>query len=266
MSLRDELNQLEAELHEFGEVEGEGELGEGEFGEMHEGGLGELGEAELGEGEFGNELGETGDGEFGERGELGEFGQGELGLEFGELGEAEGELTSQLLELRDEAELDRFLPLLLGPAMGALKALAPVAMKAATPLLKQAAGGLLSKVGGLFGRLFGRRRRQREFEVLGLETGGLSNEDEAYEVARRFVRLANVAGRAATSAVLRAKRSGLPVRAPQVRQIVARTVTRVVRRLAPGIPPVATTTVSTAGGSAQRGSWVRRGNQIVLFL
>jgi hypothetical protein len=60
----------------------------------------------------------------------------------GELGpDTELELAAELLATETEAELDQFIPLLIGPALAGLKALAPVALKAAAPLLK----GLASK-------------------------------------------------------------------------------------------------------------------------
>jgi len=169
----------------------------------------------------------------------------EMGMEMeheheGELeSHGEHELATELLEVREAAELEGFLPLLIGPVMAGLKALAPVAIKAAMPLLKQVGTKVLPK---LAGSIFGggaRRRRppRRELEaeheaemegflpligsvVSGLLGGEMEAETGEYEIARRYVRLSRLAGKRATRQIMAMMRRGQQPTTRLLRRIV----------------------------------------------
>jgi len=156
--------------------------------------------------------------------------------------QAEHELAAELLEVHETAELEGFLPLLIGPVMAGLKALAPVAIKAAVPLLKQVGAKVLPK---LAGNLFGggtRRRRatpRRELEaeleagemegflpiigsvVSGLLGGEMEAENSEYEIARRYVRLSRLAGKRAARQISGMLRRGVQPTSRILRRVVA---------------------------------------------
>ncbi|MBI5788638.1 MAG: hypothetical protein HZA78_07280 [Candidatus Schekmanbacteria bacterium] len=110
----------------------------------------------------------------------------------------EMELAAELLEITNEAELDRFIPIILGaakaalPAIGMLgKAIAPLAMKAAAklvPMAGKAIGGMLKGGGGLGN--------------IASMAGGLlgGGGDAPFERARRMVRFGRLAGNYAAKA------------------------------------------------------------------
>jgi hypothetical protein len=184
------------------------------------------------------------------------------------------DLASQLLEVTDPNELDRFLRTLIlraarapggRPAADTLRALHALLRKASRKTVPSAARalGVRSAPSRLAGKLFG------------LELEGLSSEDQDFEVARRFVRFgANAARNAAR----------LRRRAPP--RVAARSaVIRAARRLAPGLlrtrrgfpapQAAAPGSLSQAGGSGfagaagssastQNGDWVRQGRNIII--
>ncbi|HSY22712.1 MAG TPA: hypothetical protein VK841_11385 [Polyangiaceae bacterium] len=87
--------------------------------------------------------------------------------------EAEAEAVAHLTRVSNEAELEQFLPLLIGPLLTGLKTLAPVVLRAAVPILRSVAGSALGSLAGppqgeLEGEGFRRRknaqRRQGEME------------------------------------------------------------------------------------------------------
>jgi hypothetical protein len=161
-------------------------------------------------------------------------GEGEGEFEFesfeqeGPIGEAETmELASELLEVQSEAELEQFLGSLVskvgsavanaGRAVGgaaadfarssagqALIGVLKDAAKKALPVLGTAAGAAL---GGPIGARLGGMAGQGLGSVLGLELEGLSYEDQHFEVAQQFVRLA---GEAAQNAAQSAVSKGVP--------------------------------------------------------
>jgi hypothetical protein len=226
--------------------------GHGEFGELSEG----------------NEFGEFG--EFGEVGEATEFGEfGETG-EFAEMGEDESplseiqeiQLTSELLEVSSEDELEQFLGNLIGTvgnAIGrfarsdtgqALGGILKSAAKQALPVVGQAVGQWVSPgQGGDWGARAGRAAG----DLLGLELEGLSQEDREFETARQFVRFASRASRQALLAP-----QGTDPRAAA--RAAAASAARV---YAPGLVP------RLRGRSGRlwprSGRWMRQGRSIVLY-
>ncbi len=192
---------------------------------------------------------------------------GEVGFE-GPFSEAEEmELAAQLLEITDEAELDQFLGNLFKKVSGAVgrvikspvfRGLGGVLKGVAKKALPIAGGALGTFFGGPVGGALGSQLASGAGRIFGLELEGLSGEDQEFEVARRYVRLA---GEAAKQAAL-----APPNVSPQ--QAVNAAVTAAAQQHAPGLlgprrmpaPPAV-----GAGGRRQSGRWVRRGRTIILF-
>ncbi|WP_053620025.1 hypothetical protein [Nocardiopsis sp. NRRL B-16309] len=170
----------------------------------------------------------------------------------------EMELAAELLSVTDDAELDEFLGKVFRRARKSVKravrgpvgrrlgrALKGVAKKA-LPIAGGAAGTALGgPMGGTVGAALG-SAAGRMFE---LELEGLSPEDQEFEVARRFVRLADEAARQAALAP--------PDLEPQVaaRQALAGAA----QRYAPGL-----VRTESEVGAPRSGRWVRRGRSIVI--
>ena len=215
--------------------------------------------------------------EYADEGEYGYAYEGEEGYEAEALDEVEEmELAAELLEITDEAELDQFLGKIgkffksgLGRKLGGiLKGV----VKTALPTIGGAIGSFVapgvgtaigSKLGSAAGGLFG------------LELEGLSPQDQEYEVARRFVRLAKSAAQ----------------RAQQLQSMfppdsaARKAVLDAARKHAPGLLQALGGIQSALGGfqfeaapqggmvphngggaqSGRSGRWIRRGRKIVLL-
>lgn len=202
-----------------------------------------------------------------------EFAEGEWDASGEVFGETElMELAADLLEVTDEAELDQFIGGLIGKAGRALGAAirSPLGQKLGG-ILKGAARQALPQIGSAIGGHFGGSTGARLggqvasgiASKFGLETEGLSHEDEAYEVAKQYVRFA-------ADAVKNA--AGAPAGDPAA--VARAAATAAARRLAPGLLPgggggaVAGRPVAGPAGQAsggRAGRWVRRGNRIILY-
>jgi uncharacterized protein (DUF697 family) len=200
-------------------------------------------------------------------GESFEYNEGEYSAEGGVLSEAdEYELASELLGVASEEELDQFLGSLIkrvargagkfirspvGQAIGgALKGVAKKALPLAGSALGGAIGGPLgAKIGGGLAKAAGR--------AIGLEGEALTQEDEEFEGARQFVRVA-------ANTVAKAANAPASVDPRAVAQAAA---TNAVRQLAPGLlrPGGAGGPMGGPGARGMAGRWVRRGNAIVLY-
>jgi hypothetical protein len=180
----------------------------------------------------------------------------------------EVQLAGELLEIRDETELDRFLGNLLSTAVRAGRSfLASDTGRALGGVLKSAAKQALPQIGRVIGNAvapgvggqFGSRLASAAGSRLGLETEGLSAEDRQFEAARAFVRFADTAARTAARAP-----AGAP--APSV---AVRAATAAASRHLPGLVPVLRQLRPPGpGGPGRRpasGRWVRRGSTVVLF-
>jgi hypothetical protein len=111
----------------------------------------------------------------------------------------EMELAAELLEVRDEAELEQFLGDLIkkaGNAIGkvvkspigqAIGGVLKAAAKKALPIAGAALGGM---VGGPLGAQLGGGLANMAGSALGLELEGLTSEDREFEAAKQFVRFA----------------------------------------------------------------------------
>ena len=236
--------------------------------------------------EFGNEFEFEGEGEF----EFEFEGEGEGEFEFeGELeGEAlELELTTQLLEVSNEYELEQFLGNVFKKIgrgvsnfakssvgkglLGGLKSIA----KKALPIAGGALGNLIAPgIGGMIGSKLG-GFASNMFE---LELEGLSNEDREFEVARRFVRFASDATRRAATAAKR----GVPPRAAvggALKQAAFNHAPGLLRKRRGGRPAGrggsyrgggATYNDNSsynngASGDGTSGTWVKDGNNIIVY-
>lgn len=146
--------------------------------------------------------------------------------------------AAELLERVDEGELEGYLLELIetdntGPGRPVANALAGILERAARRLLRRA----------------GAPPNAAASRVFGLELEGLSAEDQAFEVARHFIRFAVEAARRAGHAA----GTGTP-------QSVARhAASMAARTLAPGLLPAQT------GSNGATGLWFRRGRQLIVL-
>ena len=199
---------------------------------------------------------------------MGEFNNGETDEMNGELEETqELELAHDLLNVSNEEELNMFLGSLVKKAgraignfsrssigkglVGALKNVAKKALPLAGRALGTFVGGPLGgaiggKLGGMAGNLFE------------LELEGLSPEDQEYEMARAYVRFANAAANNAATLQQRGTAN------PQV--VLKKALTQAAQEHAPGLLRPTTAGRSGNGIRSTRGSWVRRGNTLVIQL
>jgi hypothetical protein len=212
--------------------------------------------------EASNEFGEFESEQFEFPGELREvFNEGE-----------QMELAAELLEVRDEQDLNHFLGTLirkasgvlgkavnspLGQALGGiLKSNAKNAALQAVPVISDAIGG---RVGGKLGSSIAQGLTTFGTNILNQEYEALSQEDREFEGARQFVQLAANTVKHATSAP--------PGADPRAVARVA--MVRAARSVAPGLLQAGGAAPSRPGASMhgisrQRGVWFRRGNKIVL--
>jgi len=209
------------------------------------------------------------DGETGEFEWLGKeevFGYGETESPFSEAEEME--LASQLLEISDEQELDQFIGGLLkkaGRAIGkvvkspvfrkiggALKGVA----KAALPVVGGALGSFIPIPG--VGTALGSALGSAVSKALEVELEGMDQEDQEFEMARRFVRLAGTAAQHAAQAPATAN--------PQ--HVAQQALMAAARQLAQGASgEVGAPTFPSAEPSRPRrsGRWISRKDSIILL-
>ncbi len=179
--------------------------------------------------------------------------------------EEEMEAASDLLTVSSEEELEQFLGNLfkkvartvgkvikspLGRTLGGV--LKGVARKV-LPLAGSALGNIVAPgVGGMVGGGLA----SAAGKIFGLELEGMSAEDQEFETARRFVRLASTAAARAASG---------PQTAP-LPQVVKAAILGAAKKHAPGLvgrrPGIV---YGGHGGGRYTGHWIRRGTKIILF-
>jgi hypothetical protein len=196
-----------------------------------------------------------------------EFGEGEWSAEsVGLLSEAdEYELASELLGVASEEELDQFLGNLIkrvGGAAGRLirspvgRAIGGVLKGVAKKALPLAGGALGGMVGGPLGAKIGSGLASAAGSALGLEGEAMAQEDQEFEGAKQFVRLAADTVKKAAAAPASAD----PRATAQAAAMSA------ARQLAPGLLRPGTGAGSPSPAVRGRsGRWARRGNSIVLY-
>lgn len=196
-----------------------------------------------------------------------EFGEGEWSAESGGvLSEAdEFELANELLGVASEEELDQFLGNLIkrvgrtagrfirSPVGRAIGGVLKGVAKKALPLAGGALGGM---VGGPLGAQIGSGLASAAGSALGLEGEAMVQEDQEFEGAKQFVRLAaDTVKRAAA-----APASADPRASAQAAAMSA------ARQLAPGLlRPRAAAGLPGPAVRGRSGRWTRRGNSIVLY-
>jgi hypothetical protein len=216
---------------------------------------------------------ETGNFEYGAYGEMYGEAEGEYATYGETYGEAEGffneaeemEIAAELLSVTSEEEMDQFLGSLFnkvkqgigkitnskafGPLGGILKGIAQKAL----PIAGGALGSLIPIPG--VGTALGAAAGSAAGKMFGLELEGMSAEDQEFEVARRFVRLAGDAAQEVATSVPNTP----PMKAAQTAVVNAS------QKHAPGL---------LSGGAAQEqrpqkrhasGRWIRKGNVVILY-
>jgi hypothetical protein len=175
----------------------------------------------------------------------------------------EMELASQLLEITDEAELDQFLGKIfkkigrvakgvIRPLGSALKGIA----KKALPFVGGALGSFIPIPG--VGTAVGSALGGALSKALEMELEGLDPEDQEFEMARRYVRLAGSAAQQAAAAP--------PGSNPNV--VVRNALMTATRQQFPGIQLGGAVSGAATGAGQRRGHsgrWIRRGNRIILL-
>jgi hypothetical protein len=198
-----------------------------------------------------------------------EFEQFELPAEVGGVfSEAdEMELAAELLEVRDEQELERFLGDLVrraGRAVGGLirspigQSIGGALKGVARGALPIAGGALGTFFGGPLGTMIGSGLASAAGRALGLELETLAQEDREFEGAKQFVRLAAETVKNAAQAT--------PGATPQA--VAQSAVTQAVQSLAPGLLQGGAALPSrsvSAPSQGNSGRWIRRGSRIVLL-
>jgi hypothetical protein len=179
----------------------------------------------------------------------------------------ENELASELLGVASEGELDHFLgglikklatgaagKLLRSPTGQAVGGVLKGVAKKALPL----AGGALDSLGPLGARI-GSGVASASGDAPGMEGEFLAQEDQQFEGARQFVRLA-----ADT-----VKKAAAAPSAADPRAVAKSAAVSAARQLAPGLLKNAGAHPAANGGAhgghGQSGRWARRGNTIVLY-
>jgi uncharacterized protein (DUF697 family) len=179
----------------------------------------------------------------------------------------EMEYAAELLSIQSEEELDQFLGKLIkragrglgkigkvfGPLGGVLKGLA----KKALPFAGGALGSLIPIPG--VGTAVGSALGSAVSKALEAEFEGMDSEDQEFEMAKRFVRVAGAAAKQAASAGSDAD--------PQA--AVKSAVIAAARRHVPGLGNVmrngAGQSSTGASGGRRSGRWIRRGRKILLL-
>ena len=184
----------------------------------------------------------------------------------------EMELTTELLGITDEAELDQFLGKLFKGAWRGIKKVGSVVGKIARPLggvLKGLAKKALPFVGGALGSLIpipgvgtavGTALGSAVSKALEAELEGMNPEDREFEMARRFVRLAGTAAKQAALA-----QPGVDPQAAAKAAVMAAARQHVPGLLQGAANTATTATTTAAGGAGRSGRWIRRGRKIILL-
>src|SRR5262245_35872542 len=177
------------------------------------------------------------------------------------------ELAAELLEIRDEAELDRFLGSLIkkaGQAIGQVvrspvgQAIGGILKSAAKQALPIAGTALGAYLGGPLGAKVGSGLASMAGKALGLELEGLSLEDREFEGAKQFVKFAGETVKNAVSAPP----------SPDPRTAAKTAAATAAQQYIPGLLRPATATAaasaSAVAGRARTGRWIRRGRNIII--
>lgn len=213
---------------------------------------------------YNNELGLEFEQGFGYENGSYEYNQEYMGETYGELEQTqELEFAHELLNVANEQELNMFLGKLIKKAgravgnfanssigkglVGGLKGIA----KTALPI---AGGALGAMAGGPIGGMVGGQLGSMASNLFELELEGLSPEDQEYEMARAYVRFAN----AAANNAARLQQQG----ATNPQTVIKKALTDAAQDHAPGLLQP----TSPNRNRPSQGSWIRRGNTLVIQL
>jgi uncharacterized protein (DUF697 family) len=180
----------------------------------------------------------------------------------------EMDLATELLSISSEEELDQFIGKLLKRAVRGIRKVGSAVGRIAKPLggiLKGVAKKALPFVGGALGSFIpipgvgtavGTALGSAVSRALEAELEGMDPEDQEFEMARRFVRLAGTAAKQAAMAQ--------PGVNPQA--AVRTAVMTAARQHVPGLQsPVTGHSFGAATARGRSGRWIRRGSKIVLL-
>jgi hypothetical protein len=174
------------------------------------------------------------------------------------------QLAGELLEVTNEAELDRFLgdfikkvgsvagQVIRSPIGQAVGGVLKGVAKKALPLAGGAIGGYF---GGPLGAKIGSGLASAAGSALGLEAEALEQEDREFEGAKQFVRVAADTVKAAAAAP-----AGADPRAVAQAAAVA-----AAKKFAPALLGQGAAAAVAAAGRGASGRWLRRGSKIVLY-
>jgi hypothetical protein len=177
------------------------------------------------------------------------------------------ELAAELLEVRDEQELDRFLGDVFkkvktfagSPAGKAVGGMLKGVLKKALPIAGKVAGSFF---GGPIGATIGGKLGSMAGNLFEMELEGLSQEDREFEAAKQFVRFASEAVKNASSAP-----GGNPVAV--ARSAIATAAQRHAPGLLNGSPsmaPMSSMPSQSAGlGRPRSGRWRRIGSNRIII-
>ena len=174
-------------------------------------------------------------------------------------------LAAELLEITNEAELDRFLGGLIKKVGGTVgkfvksgtgKAIGGVlkgVAKKALPIAGKVAGGVF---GGPLGAMIGGGLASAAGSALGLELESLSQEDREFEGAKQFVRVAADTVKNATSAppTVNPRAAAQSAAAAAAQKYVPDLLRATAGPAAPSSTP----------GKARSGRWIRRGRNVII--
>ena len=193
-----------------------------------------------------------------------EFGEAEWAEVFSE--SEVMELTAELMEVTNEAELDRFLGKLIKKAGGALRkvvkspigqAVGGVLKGVAKKALPIAGGALGAYFGGPLGAKIGSGLASAAGSALGLELEALSQEDREFEGGKQFVRFAaNTVKNAVSAPPSINPSSAAQAAATKAAQIYA---PNLLGQGARSVMP------SAVPGKGRSGRWIRRGRNIIIL-
>jgi len=264
-----DLDRTQLEGNWEAQMNGNGEYGNGYQGETFDDEFEFEGEYDM-PGEYGNGYESSFEGEYdgfefeNEYEYDDEYWDGEVYSGENVLDEAdEMELAAEMLEITTQEELDQFLGKVfrnvtrkIGRAIPRQfrRPLGSVLRRVGRRFLPMGGAALGNLIAPGIGGAIGGSLASQAGRIFGLELEGLSPEDQEFEVARQYVRLASESARQAAMA---------PVNIPP-NVAAQRAVAIAAQRHAPGLARRQGVT-ATGRRRPRRGTWVRRGSAIILL-
>lgn len=178
--------------------------------------------------------------------------------------EEEMALAAELLEITDEQELDLFLGKLFKKAWRGIKKVGGKVLRPLGRVLKGVAKKALPFLGGALGSFIpipgvgtavGSALGGALSRALEMEFEGMSPDQQEYEMARRFVKVAGAAARRAA------------IVPPTANPLMAAksAVSSAMKRQIPGIGGITSSGIPSNLGTGRSGRWIRRGRKIIVM-